>query len=812
MNPLPFSKFIAHPLRAASVTGILLLFPLCNSLAQSNTPVASISGPVPKSASALTQSLRIVQNPVGKGLQSAFIWTDIPKGSKGVAVVFRKSFDLKAKPSSASLHLFADARFILWVNGTYVDRGPARFQPNGPEYDTINIARFLKPGKNVVALLVVGNLSGGKVMRHEPGLTASLEIDGKTAWVTDESWRWSEKTRFRTVGAGWANLGDTEVDARVEDGDWTKADYDDGRWKHASRIAGDVWGPLTARRIPMLRETPVPIHIADGKSFPLALKAGEKLEFTTDRIVQAYPVITINATAGTEVSVEPFGLHYIAKEGVQTHFTIDTRGLSKGAISVKSGQAAIISLKLFERLYPFDCAASFSCSDPFLNKLWAMCARSCQVLSEDSYVDCADRERVEWMDDTPPGYDITRTAMAGPAGVDGKTMYGDSRLLGELIRRTALTLQPDGWVKAHTCSDRFDIHAKMEDRACDWVEGVRLYEEATGDTAAVKEIWPAIVTQLDYFLKRRTERGLVRARDWVVWGNPVGYLTGEGTTLNLFVCRALEDAAKLGALIGEKADEERFGQAARELKQAINTVLWDEKEGTYYAGYFTDADLEESKRKAPARINNLVMPTLHSSIFALDRGVVPPERRKRVISKMIEQDANGNARPMTYYYLAKQLYALDQTQYDQRVLDIFRGKWAGMAASPWQCSWEEFGGGSHAHIYGMFPGYLMSAYVLGVRRDAPVAEKQLLIEPHLGDLIEARGTVVTEFGLVKVSWEKDGAKLGVEITLPEGPATTLALPLDGVKSILMDGKDVPGEIKGNRLCVPISSGKHVVSY
>jgi len=28
---------------------------------------------------------------------------------------------------------------------------------------------------------------------------------------------------------------------------------------------------------------------------------------------------------------------------------------------------------------------------------------------------------------------------------------------------------------------------------------------------------------MDYFLARRTERGLVRARDWVVWGNPVGY-------------------------------------------------------------------------------------------------------------------------------------------------------------------------------------------------------------------------------------------------------------------------------------------------
>jgi hypothetical protein len=49
------------------------------------------------------------------------------------------------------------------------------------------------------------------------------------------------------------------------------------------------------------------------------------------------------------------------------------------------------------------------------------------------------------------------------------------------------------------------------------------------------------------------------------------------------------------------------------------------------------------------------------------------------------------------------------------------------------------GGGSKAHIYGMFPGYFLSAYVLGVRRDAPVADKTIMIEPHLGDLAEATG-------------------------------------------------------------------------
>ena len=77
---------------------------------------------------------------VGQQLESSIIW----KGSAiqdatGVAVAFRKKISFAAPPVHATLHLFADARYLLWVNGKYVERGPARFQPNGPEYDSVNL-------------------------------------------------------------------------------------------------------------------------------------------------------------------------------------------------------------------------------------------------------------------------------------------------------------------------------------------------------------------------------------------------------------------------------------------------------------------------------------------------------------------------------------------------------------------------------------------------------------------------------------------------------------------------------------------------
>ena len=98
-----------------------------------------------------------------------------------------------------------------------------------------------------------------------------------------------------------------------------------------------------------------------------------------------------------------------------------------------------------------------------------------------------------------------------------------------------------------------------------------------------------------------------------------------------------------------------------------------------------------------------------------------------------------------------------------------------MVASRWQCSWETLYGGSQAHIYGMFPGYFLSAYVLGVRREGPVAERTILIEPRLGDLTEAKGVVVTEFGPVPVSWKRQDRELVFGLAVPKAVHATLRL-------------------------------------
>ena len=83
--------------------------------------------------------------------------------------------------------IFADSRYVLWINGKYVERGPCRFDPKGPQYDVIAIKDHINKGQNTIAILVQGNVTGSlKVMKHCPGLTALLKIDNQQ-YITDSS-------------------------------------------------------------------------------------------------------------------------------------------------------------------------------------------------------------------------------------------------------------------------------------------------------------------------------------------------------------------------------------------------------------------------------------------------------------------------------------------------------------------------------------------------------------------------------------------------------------------------------------------------
>jgi hypothetical protein len=176
---------------------------------------------------------------------------------------------------------------------------------------------------------------------------------------------------------------------------------------------------------------------------------------------------------------------------------------------------------------------------------------------------------------------------------------------------------------------------------------------------------------------------------------------------------------------------------------------------------------------------------------------------------------------MQYYYFFKQQYAADDPAQDWAVLNRLRVDWKDMAGSPYEATFEilhsDPSHGSQAHCYGMFPAYFLSSYVLGVRPGGPVQNKSLLIEPRLADLIEASGTVETEFGPVTVSWKQEGRQWTYTIDtskLTSGTAIHLRLPVGtGKFSAELDGATLKAGAhkvnhQGRWLDVPLTLGEH----
>ena len=67
---------------------------------------------------------------------------------------FRKTFELGAAPENFIVHVSADNRYKLYVNGSFVGLGPEYGDVYNWNYSTYDIGPYLKQGVNVVAAVV----------------------------------------------------------------------------------------------------------------------------------------------------------------------------------------------------------------------------------------------------------------------------------------------------------------------------------------------------------------------------------------------------------------------------------------------------------------------------------------------------------------------------------------------------------------------------------------------------------------------------------------------------------------------------------
>ncbi|MCX6910640.1 MAG: family 78 glycoside hydrolase catalytic domain [Verrucomicrobia bacterium] len=187
-----------------------------------------------------------------------WIWTDSEATPRNAYAYFRRDISLTHVPQKAVARLTADSRYVFWINGQFICRGPSRCDPRWQSYDELDIAPFLREGRNTLAVLA--HHYGESTFSYILGRAGFLfECSAVNVW-SDATWKALESPAwFRDLTRMSVQTGFPEVfDARRDPIGWTGPDFDDSKWPPAVVVGKppcEPWFGFEPREIPFLRDT-----------------------------------------------------------------------------------------------------------------------------------------------------------------------------------------------------------------------------------------------------------------------------------------------------------------------------------------------------------------------------------------------------------------------------------------------------------------------------------------------------------------------------------------------------------------------------
>ncbi|MCL2832957.1 MAG: alpha-L-rhamnosidase N-terminal domain-containing protein [Treponema sp.] len=196
-----------------------------------------------------------------------WIWDNSGKNPENHRACFRHTFILTEKFDDAVLHITADSRYTVSINGRRIGSGPVRNWTAELPYDSYPVNDYLVPGANSIAVLVNHyGISSFQYIEGRGGLLAQLDFynNGKISASigTDSSWKTAIHSGYKktapmvNIRLSWGEV----YDANLFDKNWICTDFTDSSWDSAAVIGEtgmEPWGIPVQRDIPFLTDEPV---------------------------------------------------------------------------------------------------------------------------------------------------------------------------------------------------------------------------------------------------------------------------------------------------------------------------------------------------------------------------------------------------------------------------------------------------------------------------------------------------------------------------------------------------------------------------
>ena len=380
-------------------------------------------------------------------------------------------------------------------------------------------------------------------------------------------------------------------------------------------------------------------------------------------------------------------------------------------------------------------SGSFRCSDEEINKIWEVGAYTMDLTTREFFMDGIKRDRWTWSGDAIQSY----------------LMNYYLRFDTECVKRTIRQLRGKDPVTAHVNT--------IMDYTFYWFKSVLDYYQYTGDADFVREMWPRMVTLMDYVQSRTNSEGMAEGQsdDWIFvdWVDFPMHKRGILCFEQILFCKALETMALCADVLGIKTN---YRSQSEELLQKINQTFWSNEEKAYYHA-IEDGVMNRQITKFP-------------NMFAIIYGMAFEEQRQEIMQRVM---LNPKVDPITTPYMRfYELEALCMDGLQTQVLQEIRDYWGGMLREGATSFWEKYVptekgvqhlamygrpyGKSLCHAWGASPVYLLGKYYLGVQPTKPGYE-EYEVRPALGDLEWMEGDVPTPQGMIHVYMDRKQIKI-----------------------------------------------------
>ncbi len=373
---------------------------------------------------------------------------------------------------------------------------------------------------------------------------------------------------------------------------------------------------------------------------------------------------------------------------------------------------------------------TFRCSDDELNRIWDVAAYTMDLTTREFFMDGIKRDRWTWSGDAIQSY----------------LMNYYLRFDADCVKRTIRQLRGKDPVTAHVNT--------IMDYTFYWFKSILDYYLYTGDEAFVREMWPRMVTLMDYVEGRLNEQGMAEGKpdDWIFvdWVDFPMHKRGVLCFEQILFCKAMETMALCAKVLRIKTD---YRVKSEELRNKIKQTFWSYEQKAYFHA-IEDGVMNRHITKFP-------------NMFAILYGLSYEEERKEIMqSVMLNPDIEPITTPYMRFY---ELEALCMMGHHDKVLKEIRDYWGGMLREGATSFWEKYVptekgvqhlamygrpyGKSLCHAWGASPVYLLGKYYLGVCPTKP-GYAEFEIRPTLGDLNWMEGDVPTPHGIIHVYMDK----------------------------------------------------------